>query len=81
MVYVALAEAAVLVVVVLAFTGLLRSRDRAHARREDLILNKLLHSVGRTWTPPPALDAPEPDKAEGAWPSWTVTPEQEPVHS
>lgn len=81
MVYVALAEAAALVVVVVTFAGLHRSQARAFARREDLILDKLLHSVGRTWTPPPADDRGWTiDDGNGDGPAYarfTTNPEQE----
>lgn len=75
MVYVALAEAVVLAVVVVAFTGLLRWKERACSRREDLMLDKMLHAVGRPWTPAPA----EETKAEPVAQSWTWSPEQLPV--
>lgn len=70
-----LAEAVVLVVVVLAFAGLLRSTFRAHARERDLMLNKVLHSVGRPWVSAPADEAkPEPET-----PRWSWAPEQLPT--
>lgn len=52
--FVALAEAAALTVTVVAFAGLLRAQQRAHVRREDLLVNQLLHAAGKPWTPPPA---------------------------
>ncbi len=63
MIYVALAEAAALTVVVVAFTGLLRSQSRAHARREDLLVNQVCSLAGRPWQPPPAQrDEPVEDQ-------------------
>ena len=55
MLYVALAEACALAIVATGFAGLLRSQQRQHDRRTDLLLNQLLHATGRTWTPPPDL--------------------------
>lgn len=78
MIYVALAEAAVLAAAILAFCGLLRSKERAHARREDLLLNQLLHAVGRPWQAAPADEATEPDEPEER--TWTAAPEQLPVY-
>jgi hypothetical protein len=73
--FVCLALVGLLAITITAFTGLLRSRERAHARREDLILNQLLHAVGRPWTPAPA----EAEKPMEEPRSWTWTPEQLPV--
>lgn len=87
MTIVALAEAAVIAAVVVAFTGLLRAKERAHARREDLLLNQLLNLAGKPWQAPPAARAAaaeaagvDGDEADPrfALPSWTVNPEQEP---
>lgn len=48
-------------IVALAFR-FLRGQERAHARREDLILNQLLNSVGKPWQPAPADErTPEPE--------------------
>ena len=54
MVYVALAELAALALVSSVFARLLVSQQRSHARREDLILNQLLHAAGKAWLPAPA---------------------------
>lgn len=78
MVYVALAEAAAIVTMVSVFGGLLRSQQRTHARREDLLLNQLLHAAGKTWQPPPTLPEPEPQEPTAR--TWTATPEQMPVY-
>lgn len=63
---------------VVALAGLIRSQHRAHARREDLLINQLLHAVGRDWQPAPADErapAPEPEERY-----WTATPDQDPVY-
>lgn len=78
MIYVALAEAAAIVVVVIAFAGLLRSQQRAHARREDLLINQLLHAAGRAWQPSPA-DASRAVDDDLRRVSWTPSPEQLPI--
>jgi hypothetical protein len=55
--YVALAEAAIIVlllVVQLALVNVVRAQNRAHERRADLLTDKVLHLAGRTWTPPPS---------------------------
>lgn len=83
MVYVALTEAAALLVTVLVFAGLLRSMTRAHARREDLLLNQMLNLAGKPWQPSPAAESrlevwqERIDEAREQRRSWTVNPEQE----
>jgi hypothetical protein len=57
-VFVALAEAAVLVVVVAVFASLLRSLIRQQARERGLLLDQMMHLAGRTWNDPPAAAAP-----------------------
>ena len=54
MTYVALTEAVALVALAMVFAGLVRSMIRQQARERELILDKLMHLAGRTWTPPPA---------------------------
>lgn len=56
MLYVALAEACTLALAITGFAGLLARQQRQHDRRQDLLINQLLHATGRTWTPPPAAD-------------------------
>lgn len=56
MVAVALVEAAALVAVVVAFAGVVARMQRAYARREDLLVNQLLHAAGRAWQPSPATE-------------------------
>lgn len=54
--------------------------QRSHARREDLLLNQLLHLSGRTWQPPPAEQwtaAKDGDPLVREF-EWTATPEQQP---
>lgn len=85
--YVALAEAAILTVVIVSFTSLLRSKDRSHARREDLLLNQLLHAVDKPWQEAPAAASPpvpvehrDPDEVlpTPSYRRFTTSPEQEP---
>ena len=56
MIYVALTEAVALVALTMVFAGLVRSMIRQQARERELILDKLMHLAGRTWTPPPAAE-------------------------
>jgi hypothetical protein len=69
-------------VVTAAFVGVLKSLVRSHARERDLLINQLLHSVGRDWQPAPAEEHRRASRAEARGftpPSWTATPEQLPV--
>ncbi len=54
MTVVAIAALVALVLVVWLMVGLLRSEQRAHARREDLLVNQLLAAAGHPWQPSPA---------------------------
>lgn len=75
MIYVALALAAGWTVTVTALLGVLRSRDRQHARDRDLLLNQLLHACGKPWQPAPAKDIEQPPESRR-----TLTPpEQQPT--
>jgi hypothetical protein len=56
MVYVAALEAVALIALSMVFAGLVRSMIRQQARERELILDKLMHLAGRTWTPPPASE-------------------------
>lgn len=47
---------------------------RAHARREDLLTNQLLHLTGRTWQEPPR-EKPEPAKPDPDAGRYTRLPE------
>lgn len=61
MLYVALAEAAALIVTALAFTSVLRWHIRQAARREDLLVNQLCALVDRPWLEPPSRRPSEPE--------------------
>lgn len=76
MTIVAAVLAASLIICVVCFAQLLRAQQRAHARREDLILNQLLHATGHTWQPPPAEERPAPEQDVERW---TFSPEQYPA--
>lgn len=54
--YVALAAVVALAVSVLAFTGLLLKMERRHTRHIDVLLDRLAHAYGRTWTPAPVAE-------------------------
>ena len=64
MIFVCLALVATLAAAIFAFAGVLARQQRAHARREDLLVNQLLHAVGKDWQPAPAAERPaEPARA------------------
>jgi hypothetical protein len=84
MLYLALAELGVIILTIFASAHLARSQSRAHARREDLLLNQVLHAAGRPWQPAPADTQP---KEQIDWDEllptmqysrFTASPEQEP---
>lgn len=80
MTYVALAEAAIIVfllVVQLALVNVVRAQNRAHERRADLLTDKVLHLAGRTWTPPPASEEFEPNILARELEHELIEPEQE----
>lgn len=82
MLYVALAEAALLLTVVAVFAGLVRSLTRTHARREDLLLNQMCNLAGKPWQPSPAAESLDAwrlklDEERLERRSWTTSPEQE----
>ena len=77
---VALALAALAIVQALAFTGIVARQSRAHARREDLLVNQILHLSGRTWQPAPAAEKPAATEKQLERRAFTQTPEQLPVH-
>ena len=54
MLYVALAELGLIALTLYGSWEALRAQNRAHARREDLLLNQALHAQGRPWQPAPA---------------------------
>lgn len=87
MLYIALAELGLVALLVFSFAGFIRSQSRAHARREDLLLNQALHAAGRPWQPAPAdtrtLERPDWDelleeRLAMNYGRFTTTPEQEP---
>lgn len=67
-----------LVVTVMTFGGLLRSERRQHARERDLLLNQLLHTVGKPWQEAPADHHEPPVEREPR--TWTASPEQLPTY-
>lgn len=73
--------AGALVVVVVAFTGVIARMQRAHARREDLLINQLLHAAGRSWQRAPAETAGEGARQDYELRplTFTASPEQDPV--
>lgn len=66
MIYVAVCALIVAGVVAFSSAGLTRSLVRQHGRERDLMLDRIMHLAGRTWTPPPAEEwQPEqPDEQE-----------------
>jgi hypothetical protein len=75
MTIVAIVLALALVGTVVAFSSLLRSFLRQHARERDLLLNQMLNLAGRPWQPPPAEVIPEPVDEDGRY---VLTPESLP---
>jgi hypothetical protein len=73
-IYVALAELGVIVLVIALLGGTIRSLTRQQARERDLLLNQLYNAVGRPWQPAPASEVPE-DEPAGLY---LVAPEQAP---
>lgn len=74
MTFVAVALAVGWAVSVSALAGLMRGMTRAGDRREDAILNKLLHATGHTWEPPPADEKPA-EQVEPRPARYTASPE------
>lgn len=67
-------------VAIAALYQALRSQARQHGRREDMLLDRVMHLSGQTWTPPPADKQPPAAPTERARRHYTQTPEQLPVH-
>jgi hypothetical protein len=61
MLYVALALVACNALAVATFAQIVARMQRAHARREALLVNQLLALAGKPWEPPPAWEEPEPE--------------------
>lgn len=57
MTVVALASIAGNVLLVLGFLRYAQTSARPYTRREDVLIDKIMHLAGRTWTPPPAAEA------------------------
>lgn len=81
MLYVALAEAALLLAVVTVFAGVVRSLIRQHARERDLLLNQMLNLAGKPWQPSPATDQLDEwrqrlEDVRQERREWTTSPEQ-----
>lgn len=84
-VLVAVAAIAAYTLVVIALLSAMRQQARAHARREDLLLNQLLHATGNAWSPPPVdewrermREARDARREQMEPIPWTATPEQLP---
>lgn len=75
MIYVALAEAAVLAVACLSFTGIIRWQIRQAARERELLVNQVCALAGRPWQEPPAM-VYEPEREPELL--YAATPEQLP---
>jgi hypothetical protein len=54
-IYVAVLALAVALTVAATTGGVLRSMVRQQARERELLLDRIMHLAGRTWTPPPEL--------------------------
>ena len=78
MTVVALTLAAALVVCVLGLSGVLRAVTRSHARERDLLIDKIMHLAGRTWTPPPVDAAGLEQAAEDFEDRYVMSPSQLP---
>lgn len=77
MIYVALANAAAIAVVVISFAGIIRWLVRQHTREREQLVNQVCYLSGRAWAPPPSdtYRASEPDRDwANEWES--ATPEQ-----
>lgn len=78
MLYLAVSQAVTAVAFASVLAQVLRNHaaeKRSHARREDALLDRLLHATGKTWTPPPS----EPSVVIAEEPvEFMVSPEQFP---
>ena len=76
MLYVALANAAALVVVTITLASILRWNVRQHARERERLVDQLCHLTGRPWNDAPAArPTVEPERDwESTWES--QAPEQ-----
>lgn len=64
-----------------AFTRVLASQQRSHARERDLLVNQLLHATGNAWQPAPADTQPARPARVVEVRGWTPSPEQQPIPS
>lgn len=78
MLYVALILAVTVVVLVTSGVQMLSRIQRAHGRREDLLIAQVLHLSGRPWTPPPADEWKPAADGEPLVHEYTAQPEQQP---
>lgn len=78
MTFVALALVVALIATVLVSAQLLARQQRAHARREDLLVNQILHLSGHTWTPPPSDEWKPPADGQPLVREYVTQPEQHP---
>lgn len=79
MLYLAVSQAVTAVAFACVLAQVLRnhaSEKRSHARREDALLDRLLHATGKTWTPPPSEASPIIKVADEELPMWSHSPEQ-----
>ena len=76
MIALVLALAGLAIVQALAFSAILARQSRAHARREDLLLNQLLHAVGKPWQEAPAEHRPAPAQETEPSHRYTLDPEE-----
>lgn len=67
-------------IAIMALYQALRSQARQHARQVDMLLDRVMHLTGQTWTPPPAGEKPPATQVEPVRRHYTQTPEQLPVH-
>ena len=60
LVYIVVAVLAILdVVEAYYFANAIKAQSRQHGRREDLLINQIMHLSNKTWTPPPVAQEPE----------------------
>lgn len=85
MTVVALTLIVALVVLAAVFAGVVARMQRAHARREDLLVNQICHLAGRDWHPAPADELEQrrhraaAEAQESARVRFTPSPEQQPI--
>lgn len=60
-------------VTVLSFTGIIVKLNRQSDRREDALIDRIMHLANRTWTPPPSEEYTLPNNEEEYDPSRYLT--------